>query len=496
MSNALSISRLVNVSVDLSPQAAQSQNLSALLILGSSNVINTQERIRSYNTIDAVASDFDTTSPEYLSAVLWFEQSPTPRQLYIGRWADAATAGSVVGATLSQAEQALSNFTGVTDGGFTVTVDSGSPTAVTGLNFAAATNLNGVASAITTALGSAATCTWDATYGRFTITSATTGAASAVSFLTAPASGTTDIGSLLGLTASNSGAYVVAGIVAETALEAVTLFDGSFGSLWYAVTVLGIAPADHDGVAGFIQAATTKHLYGVSTQEAATLVAGDATSVASRLKALSYSRSIVQFSSSNPYAVCSLLGRLLTVDYTGSNTTITLMYKQEPGIVPEALNSTQMDALLAKNANVFVVYDNNTAIIQPGVVSSGDFADTITGTDWFAVDVQTTLYNLLFTSNTKIPQTDAGMHLLATGIESICSQGVNNGLLAPGVWNSSGFGGLTEGDYLDKGFYVYAPPVASQSVSDRAARKAVLFQVAAKLAGAVHSVDIVINVNQ
>ncbi|MFX5157774.1 DUF3383 family protein, partial [Acinetobacter baumannii] len=67
---------------------------------------------------------------------------------------------------------------------------------------------------------------------------------------------------------------------------------------------------------------------------------------------------------------------------------------------------------------------------------------------------------------------------------------------APGVWNSAGFGALKQGDTLAKGYYVYAPAIATQSQADREARKAVPFQVAAKEAGAIHTVDVLVTVNR
>ncbi|MDE1868107.1 MAG: DUF3383 family protein, partial [Thaumarchaeota archaeon] len=70
--STLSINPLVNVQVNLSPNAAQIQNISTLLILGTSNIIDTAERYRSYGSISAVAADFGTTAEEYLAAVLWF----------------------------------------------------------------------------------------------------------------------------------------------------------------------------------------------------------------------------------------------------------------------------------------------------------------------------------------------------------------------------------------------------------------------------------------
>ena len=146
--------------------------------------------------------------------------------------------------------------------------------------------------------------------------------------------------------------------------------------------------------------------------------------------------------------MASLLGRMLTVNFNANNTTITLMYKQEPGIVAETLSSSQADTLAAKRCNVFVNYDNDTAIIQYGVTPSGIFIDSVYNAIWFRNRVQTDVYNLLYTSPTKVPQTDAGNQLIASVIEAACEAAVNNGYLAPGVWNSVGFGALKQGDPL------------------------------------------------
>ena len=498
MSNALPISRLVNVQVNLAPGAAQMQNINTLMILGStSGIIDIVERFRSYTGIDGVAADFGTTAPEYLAALLYFQQAPQPSTLQIGRWALTATYGHLRGAPLSAAAQALANFTAVTAGSFNVSVD-GTARDFTALNFSAQTNLNGVAGVIQTALRVSvpnASCTWNSVYSRFEFTSGTTGPASAFSFLTAAATGT-NISGLLAGRSTDSGAYLVPGQAAETALAAATLFDQNFGQNWYAMTILGAADSDHIAVAGYIQGSTNKHIYGVSTQAAGTISAVSTTDVAYLLKQLGYRRTVSQYSSSTPYAVCSLLGRILTVNYNANNSVITLMYKQEPGIVPESLNVTQVNALEAKNCNVFVAYNNNTAIIEKGVAASGDFLDIITGTDWLALTIQNQIFNLLYTSTTKIPQTDPGNNLIKTAIEGVCAQSVVNGMVAPGVWNSTGFGGLSQGDYLPKGFYVYAPPVATQFQADRDARKSVPFQVAVKLAGAIHTVDVMVNVNR
>ena len=160
------------------------------------------------------------------------------------------------------------------------------------------------------------------------------------------------------------------------------------------------------------------------------------------------------------------------------------------------MNANQITTLEAKGCNVFVAYNDNTAIIEPGVSSSGQFTDTIVGLAWFADELTNNLYTQLYDSPTKIPQTDAGMHILATVIESTCDEAVNNGLVAPGTWTQAGFGSLKQGDTLPKGYYVYQPLVATQTPAQRARRVSVPFQIAIKLGGAVHTVDAAVLVNQ
>jgi hypothetical protein len=601
MPSNLPISRLIRVQVVLSALAAQAQNLSTLLCLTSSAVVDVVERIRTYNTLTDVANDFGTTGPEYAAAVLWYQQTPQPTQIKIGRWAKTATKAHVKGSLLSAAAQAIAGFNAVTTPAFSMLID-GVPVTISPVSFATSVNLNGVAALVQTALAAAvagSTCVWNSIYSRFELTGGTTGASASFSFPTAPtaygsinfaanpaanatitlggtvvtfvaagpvgnqvligantaatlanlltflstsadanlvkfkysvlgnylylqaaatgvagnaltiaasvatASGATlsggsgtDVSAMLGLTVASSGAYVVGGMAAETALAAATLHDQRFGQTWYGLTIPEATDDDQVAVAGFIEATNNKHVFGVSTQDAAVLSAIATSDVAYRLNALGYKKTVVQYSSQSAYSACSLLGRALTVNYNGNNTVITLMYKQEPGIVAENLVESQMQALAAKCCNVFVAYNNSTAIIEQGKVSSGDFIDTITGADAFAIGVMNNLYNLLYTSPTKIPQTDAGANVSVTTVAAVCNQFVENGFLAPGVWDQAGFGNLAQGDFLPKGYYIYAQPVASQFKADRQARKSVPIQVAAKCAGAVHSFDVQLNISR
>jgi hypothetical protein len=492
----LPISRLIAVSVALTEAAVQALNQQSLMILGNSPVIDTKQRYRTYNSLDSMGLDFSDSDPEWLAAQAWFAQSPQPTQVKIGRWAQTATSGILVGGSFSSAQQItlLAALTAISTGSFNVTID-GVAHPITALDFTADTTLQGCAATIQAALPGGVLCTWVANQGYFLIQSSTTGAASTVSFLTAEGTGV-DVSATLQMTNAN-GAYTVDGIVAETALAAVTLFDTNFGTTWYNLFICGASDNDHLAVAAYIEASSNYHFYGVSTQEAGVISSVSTTDIAYKLSQVGYKRTASQYSSSTPYAVVSLIARIATTDYTQNSSVINLMYKQEPIIAPEFLTEEQIDTLEAKNCNVFVAYNNNTAIIEPGVTTKGApwYIDVTMGLDALVLGIQTALFNALYSTPTKIPQTDAGMHTLATAIEGQCIQFVNDGLLAAGTWTGQAIGSLNTGDYLSKGYFVYAPPVASQPESQRSQRISVPFQVAAKLAGAVNKVDVSVTVN-
>lgn len=283
----------------------------------------------------------------------------------------------------------------------------------------------------------------------------------------------------------------------ETLLEAVNaLMDYN---AWYGLH-LAVPEADYPNdadvitVSAAIEASTVSRIFGITTDEVTILDAATTTDLASKLKAAKYSRTFIQYSTSSRYAALSAFARAFTVDFTGSNTTITLKFKQEPGITYETLGTSQANNLEAKNCNVYVYYENDTAILEQGVMSNGDFFDERHGLDWLQNAVQTADFNTLYTSTTKIPQTDAGTTTRIANIELVLDKAVQNGLFAPGKWTGGPMGQLNTGDMLTKGYYTWAENVDDQLQVDREARKGVPIQVAGKLAGAVHYGSVAITV--
>lgn len=506
MTIGLPVTSLVSVSVNLSPPAAQAPTINSMLILGDSNVIDTKERLRLYSSLSGVATDFGTTAAEYLGAARWFGQVPQPTQLYIGRWAKVATAGLLRAGPMTATQQLITNFNAIANAGFKIIIDGSALTNITGINLTGVANLNAAAALIQAAVRAIgtggftlATVVWNSALNQFFITSGTTGASSNVSATQAPTAGT-DLGPLINTTAGTL-SYVVAGIAAESAVTAVTILDTLVVTPWYGLSFAvpggDIVNADHLAIGAYIEgsASGNYHQYTLTYADAAAIVSPDTTSIGALLKALGYNRTSYQWSSTDLYAAISMFGRLLTVNPAGANTTITLMYKQEPGVAAEVLTPTQAATLNGNNANYYGAVNNGTNILFNGKAASGQFIDTMWNIDGLAGQIQTNAFNQLYTTPTKIPQTDAGMAQIATSIAAACQQYMVNGALGPGVWTVGGFGQLKQNDFLANGYYIYTPPVATQSPSARAARASVPFQVAAKLAGAVHTANVQIFVN-
>lgn len=319
--------------------------------------------------------------------------------------------------------------------------------------------------------------------------------ASSVGFATAAGSGT-DISTQLKMTSTLAQA-LIPGFNAETPVECAAIL-ADMSTAWYGLMFqASVQPTDDQNldVSTFVEALDVTRIFGVTITNTNVLSALVTDDLASLMKGAGYNQSFCQYSE-NPYAIASFFGRAFSVNFTANNSTITLMFKQEPGVTGEDLTQNQALTLQSKRCNVFVDYVNDTVIIQYGVMSGSAYFDEIHGLDWLQNAIQTACYNVLYTSTTKVSQTDAGVNLLTNAIGGVCDQGVSNGLIAPGQWNADGFGTLTNGQYLKNGYYIFAQPIALQSQSDRESRAAPPIQVAVKLAGAIQSVDVIVDVNR
>lgn len=483
----LPVADIVPVTILVAPQAPVAKGFGVGLLLGTATILPLEERIRSYTTLlGGVDVDFSSTTEEYKAASEWFGQSPAPSQpLLIGRRFLAAQAGKLRGSAAASA--LVSNYTGITNGGFDLLVNGGN-LQIFGLNFSSAVTMADVAAAIQTKLAAAlasTTCVWTGTY--FLIASPTTGSSSSVGFGGAPTGGSspTDASTVLGLTAT-SGALSVNGIATESVTAALTA-SAAFNPNFYGLALAYVATAQDakDAMAWALPAKV--QFFNTSNDPNAKL------SVATSdlfyfAKNNGYDYTFGQYSNT-PYAAVSAMARAFVVDFDQPNSTQTLKFKQEPGVAVENLSESDRLALKGKNANYYTSF-GGFAMIEEGVMASGRFQDEVHGLDWLQAAVQNAVFTALATAVTKIPLTDAGSAVLVQAATGAFQKAVANGLLAPGIWTGQAVGETKSGQFLPNGFYVYATPVAQMLPADRAVRKAPPITAIGIGAGAIHSASL------
>lgn len=500
---SLSISRIVGVDISVSPLALQSAGFGILNIIGTSDSIPLSERIREYNDMAGVAVDFDSTDEEYKAAAIFFSQIPRPTTLYISRRNPTTpTAATLTGAATGAAYTA---FTGITTGAMDISID-GTVEHLTDLDFSAATDLDDVATILEVALEAAVTgTTCTQVDGVFTITNATAGSANTLSFVTSV--GATGLAALLKLR-STDGGTLTPGVDAESITESLDAIE-AVNSKWYgfaftkevadsSITAGGTALDCLDAAAW---AETRMKVFANTSKDADTLVAGNTTNISYKLEALDYSRTFTVYgptvvdslgavTATNDYAAVSMFARGATVNFDGTDTTITYKFKTAPGIAPVELSATQASNLIAVNCDYYTQFGTSlsgdaVSMLAEGVCANGRFLDEVVGIDWLQNSIQTDVLNYLYPSTTKIPQTDAGVSGIVHVLSKNLDQAVANGLAAPGY--------VTIDDtevFLPKGYYISQGLVENQSQADRELRKAPPIAFIVKGAGAIHSVTI------
>ena len=214
------------------------------------------------------------------------------------------------------------------------------------------------------------------------------------------------------------------------------------------------------------------------------------------LKQKSYRRSIGQYSRT-PYAVVSIMGYAMGANTATINSAYTLKFKTEVGVIPDDLTSQQVTNLVKNNGNYYVSRGSDDAynMFENGVMADGTWFDEILNLDMLANNMQMSIMDLL-KSRPKIPQTEAGVLSIKLAIKSDLDKAVRIGFIAPGVWNGPDILELSQGDTMPEGYMILSEPISEQSQADRDARMAPPIYTPLKLAGAVHSVVLQIDVNR
>ena len=439
MSSSLSIDDVVTVTVNVSPAGAQARTFSNMLILGSSTVLPLYSRTQTFGgggtaaLASMVAAGFSISSAEYLAAQVPFQQKPQLPQVKVGRRFLAAQPGALLGAAVSAAT--ITALQAITTGGFDIAIN-GANQQLSALNFSADTTLAQVAATLQTALNAAVagtTCVADGS--QLVITSPTTGTSSTIGYALPPThSGSpVDVSTLLGL-AAGTGAFGYPGIAIENMTQSWTasaVFDPNF----YGIVVAGGSTQDIKDTMAFADTGVYLHAY--TTNDPNALLSSDTTDLFSYAQAQEYQNSFGQWSNT-AYAAVSALARILIVDLTQPNSAITLKFKQEPGVAPDAINETQRLVLENKNANYYTNLAAPRAATAASRCSRRGRSRTARSSTRCSIwrgrrPTRTAYFNVRWRrALTKIDLDDSGMQIIVQALDKVMDQLVAAKVLSAG----------------------------------------------------------------
>lgn len=158
----------------------------------------------------------------------------------------------------------------------------------------------------------------------------------------------------------------------------------------------------------------------------------------------------------------------------------TWAYKTLNGIEAEPYTQTEINALKELNLNCYV-HCAGKNITLDGRSVSGEWIDVIRFRDWLQNDMQKGIYNL-FIMNPKVPFTSKGITLIQNQMIASLKKGQTQGGIAETEYDADG------NEIV--GFTTTVPTAASVSDADKAARTLKGCKFTARLAGAIHLVEV------
>lgn len=495
------INNVVNVALIEGGELAarDNPNITVMMTSQQDGPISTARRYQIYSDANSVAIDFGSGSQVSSFANSFFGTQPNPTNtggyLVVGYWRGATetvAAGSAVlrGAQLNETF-VISTLQGIADGSFSIDID-GSTEDLTLLDFQSATSMSDVVAALNLQLVGGVASYEDQ---RIVIKSATTGALSTINYVEAGATGTY-IGSTLQLV-SGTGSSVTQGTAAdslapETKVEAMAQLKAIAG---FRGAMFIEAPSDSEAkdLAEWGQANSVLQ-YDVFDQPAQLAISAANVVWDIKLSGLTNYRMLYS-KAGNRKMAASYMARVHTVNFNAENSALTMQLK-ELSVAAEEYTQSEITAAKAVGLDIYT-----TIKLTPALLTSGanEFVDNRYNLIAFEDALQTDMYNLLKLTGTKIPQTRRGVNQLLDQVEKTTRNFVRAGVFAPGAWSSPDYFG--DFDTFSKsiennGFYWIAGKLADQPQSDRELRKSPVLQGAVKLAGAIHSVDCIVNVNK
>lgn len=434
------IDRIVSVQIALNTAGISKEGFSTLLIVGEST--NALARVSSYTSSVQMTEDgYAENDPLYLMAADFFSQIPHPNVLKVGRRQVDTVQVTTKNVLAEGGVYTLSVTSADATNTYTYTVASGDGSAEI---------LGGLATAMAT------DPTVAAVYADATLT------------LTNKVTGTAFVVKVDKNLAKTNGTSSEA--IAET-MTACVAYDPDF----YGIAMTSRADADILAMAQWAEA--NEKLYGTCVSGADVLDGADNTDIASQLMLNNYYRTFCFYHEDTAdYPEVAVMSRCFTA-VPGSETWAN---KRLSGVKVDPLTETQFVVLRNKNVNTFERF-RNLSLTQTGKVSAGEWIDVIRFRDWLAEEIKVNVLNVIV-NNEKVPYTDSGIAIIEGAIRQSLRQGQVNGGIAPVEYDENGDKNL--------GYTVEVPLARNISPNQKASRILTDVKFTARLAGAIHVVEI------
>ncbi|MDO1495757.1 DUF3383 family protein [Pseudomonas putida] len=224
-----------------------------------------------------------------------------------------------------------------------------------------------------------------------------------------------------------------------------------------------------------------------------------ATDIASKAKLQGSRRAFLLSHATAPYAGFELGAVFSRVNFNAANSTITGEFKKLPGIVAEDLTNTAYSAMKEKGAPFYTVVETGGQVDAGRVINSkstssyGEFIDDVFNLDGFVNALTVNLYNALANVPTKLKQTPEGQQVLIDAAAQIGQRFIDNGYLGARQYTSD----ETGEEVLSDGYEILskADDILDLTDAERPARLAAPIIMRLFRAGAIHAVDVTVNVD-
>ena len=449
-----------------------------------------------FPTVDSVGEYFGLDSAEYEAAQVYFRGYDNsfrkPVQVLFARRVVEAAAGWIRGAAYTGT---LEELKAVTAGDMTISIDS-EEKSVSAVDLSEASSFSEAAETIQTALDAQAagvTCTWDSVSQAFTITSATTGADSAVGY--ASSTGTPNLAELLGLTQA-AGAVLSPGSAAlsvdenMTAIRAVTENWVTFTNLYDAEDTELMSLAQWSG------AQNVAYLFVCHTEDANLTNQSDSASVAYQFAQANVTATTLVYGSA-AYAAF-IMGAAASIDWNRRQGVINFAFKAQDGLAPTVENASVAATLLGKKCNIYGNYatrnDQFVWLYDGSMFGDYGYIDPFINAVWLNAAIQVAVMQGL-EQTPRVPYNDDGYSLIRSWIMDPIARAQNNGVIDPGVQLSEAQkaelfreAGMDITSYLDTdGYYLQ---VQDAGASVRVSRQSPAVSLWYTYGGSVNKIDI------